>query len=250
MADSDLPPFQSIEVARAQEQPDAELAQTTERVRGESARPNPELVAGRSEHLPRIDRYLLLQTLGEGGMGVVYAAYDEELERKVAVKLIHPSRQGDSQLRARIQREAQALARVSAPNVVHVYQCAEAEGRLYIAMEFVNGTTLTKWQVEPGRTWQEIVAMYSAAGRGLQAAHEAGLVHRDFKPERVIFRRRCDEYRSRGASLCCGMESPRYAVTRRRRRRNVSDNISAAALMASTPGVSCVPPRRQEQPST
>ena len=96
-------------------------------------------------------------------MGVVYAAYDEELDRKVALKIIHPSRQGDSQLRTRILREAQALARVSAPNVVQVYQVGEVDGQLFIAMEFVNGTTLSKWQVEPGRTWQEILRMYIAA---------------------------------------------------------------------------------------
>jgi hypothetical protein len=115
----------------------------------------------------RIDRYLLLRAIGEGGMGVVYAAYDEELDRKVAVKLIHPSKQGDTLLRTRILREAQALARVSVPNVVTVYQAGEVDGRLFIAMEFVNGTTLTKWQAEPGRSWQEILRMYIAAGQGL-----------------------------------------------------------------------------------
>jgi serine/threonine-protein kinase len=122
-----------------------------------SAADDAESRLSRGEQLPRIGRYVLLRALGEGGMGVVYAAYDEELDRKVALKLLHPSRQGDGQLRARILREAQALARVSAPNVVHVYQVGEVEGQLFIAMEFVNGTTLTRWQSETGRTWQEIL---------------------------------------------------------------------------------------------
>ncbi|MFO0578582.1 MAG: protein kinase [Polyangia bacterium] len=104
-----------------------------------------------------IGRYVILRTLGEGGMGVVYAAYDEELDRKVAVKLIHPSLQGNSQIRTRILREAQALARVSAPNVVTVYQVGEVDGQLFIAMEFVNGTTLAKWQTETRRPWPEIL---------------------------------------------------------------------------------------------
>jgi serine/threonine protein kinase len=142
--------------------------------------PGPRTVSGpgRDTQLPKIGRYVLLRALGEGGMGVVYAAYDEELDRKVAVKIIHPSRQSDVALRTRIQREAQALARLSTPYVVTVYQVGEVDGQLYIAMEFVNGTTLSKWQVEPGRHWQDTLRMYLAAGQGLYAAHQAGLIHR------------------------------------------------------------------------
>jgi len=143
----------------------------------------PPSLKSHGEQLPTLGRYVLLRTLGEGGMGVVYAAYDKELDRKVALKLIHPSRQGDSQLRLRILREAQALARVSAPNVVQVYQVGEVDNQLFIAMEFVNGTTLTKWQSEPGRSWQDILRMYLAVGEGVLAAHQAELVHRDFKPD-------------------------------------------------------------------
>jgi serine/threonine protein kinase len=135
-----------------------------------------------SDTLPRVGRYVLLRKLGEGGMGVVYSAYDQELDRKVALKIIHPERQQDPELRTRILREAQALARVSAPNVIHVYQVGEVDGQLFIAMEFVSGTTLSKWQGDPKHSWQDVLRMYIAAGQGLQAAHEAGLVHRGLQP--------------------------------------------------------------------
>ena len=119
-------------------------------------------------------------------MGVVFAAYDEDLDRKVAVKLLHPAHQTDSDLRMRIVREAQALARVSAPNVVHVYEVGEIDDQMFIAMEFVNGMTLTQWQAAQPRTWQETLRMYAAAGQGLLAAHVAGMTHRDFKPDNVL----------------------------------------------------------------
>lgn len=134
----------------------------------------------------RIGRFVILRQLGRGGMGVVFAAYDEELDRKVALKLLHGAELASADRRARILREAQAMARVSHPNVVHIYEVGEVGEQVFIAMEFVEGSTLTTWQSQLGRTWEELLSMYLAAGHGLLAAHKAGLVHRDFKPDNVL----------------------------------------------------------------
>jgi tetratricopeptide (TPR) repeat protein/tRNA A-37 threonylcarbamoyl transferase component Bud32 len=132
-----------------------------------------------------IGRFALLALIGEGGMGVVYAAYDVELDRKVAIKLLRNDRD-DATVRVRIVREAQAMAKLSHPNVAHVYEVGEHEGRTFIAMEFVEGKTLRAWVASGHPTWREIVAMYVQAGRGLAAAHAEGLVHRDFKPDNAL----------------------------------------------------------------
>jgi tetratricopeptide (TPR) repeat protein len=136
--------------------------------------------------LRRVGQFVLLERLGAGGMGVVFAAFDEKLERKVAIKLV--ARQGgDDRAQARLLREAQAQGRLSHPNVVTVYEVGTLpEGGLFIAMELVKGQTLRAWQDSTTRTWQDIVAVYAAAGQGLAAAHRGGIVHRDFKPDNVL----------------------------------------------------------------
>lgn len=129
----------------------------------------------------RLGRYVLLEELGAGGMGVVYAAHDPELHRKVAIKLLRSARND-----ARLLREARALAQLSHPNIVAVYDVGQVEGRVFLAMELVEGTTLRGWLKERRRVWREALEVFVPAGRGLAAAHAGGLVHRDFKPENVM----------------------------------------------------------------
>jgi eukaryotic-like serine/threonine-protein kinase len=139
-----------------------------------------------------IGRYVVLGLVGRGGMGEVYAAYDPELDRKVAVKLLRIKPGAGVSLtegRQRTMREAQAIAKLSHPNVVVVYDVGPFEEKVFIAMEFVEGNTAGYWAQVQSRTWQEILKVYMAAGRGLAAAHEKGLVHRDFKPDNVMVSR-------------------------------------------------------------
>jgi eukaryotic-like serine/threonine-protein kinase len=139
----------------------------------------------------KIGRFILLERIGAGSMGEIYAAYDDRLDRKVAIKLLHDGLDTSPSARQRLLREAQTLARLSHPNVVHVYEVGEFQGRVFIAMEFVAGRTLREWlhtSAPPVRrpTMPEILRHFIAAGRGLEAAHDAGLVHRDFKPANVL----------------------------------------------------------------
>ncbi len=133
-----------------------------------------------------IGRYLLLDPVGQGGMGVVYRAYDPELDRQVALKLLHGGDEESSTQRDRLLREAQALARLQHPNVIAVYDAGTFGRDVFIAMEFVDGQTLRRWLQSQRRERREILRVFLAAGEGLAAAHLAGLVHRDFKPENVI----------------------------------------------------------------
>lgn len=135
-----------------------------------------------------IGRFRILGRLGAGGMGVVFSAYDPELDRKVALKLLRPERGGSAGGRdggSRLQREAKAMARLSHPNVITVHEVGIFAGQVFVAMEFVDGPTLTQW-LRSRPAWPEVAEVFLQAGRGLAAAHAARLVHRDFKPDNVL----------------------------------------------------------------
>lgn len=132
-----------------------------------------------------VGRYVLLDRLGGGGMGVVYAAFDPALDRKVALKFIRESlRTPDAQRIA--DREAKTMARLQHPNVVSVFDVGLLANRTFLAMEYVEGTTLQGWLAQAKRSSREVGAVFLAAARGLEAVHAAGLVHGDFKPANVL----------------------------------------------------------------
>ena len=131
-----------------------------------------------------VGKYRLDRVIGSGGMGIVWAAFDPDLERSVALKLLH-AEATEPTLRSRLLREARAMARLRHPNVVTVYEVGTDQNRDYIAMELVDGTTLDAWfETKPTRA--QLLEALLAAGKGLAAAHIAGLVHRDFKPHNVL----------------------------------------------------------------
>ncbi|MBL9103959.1 MAG: protein kinase [Myxococcales bacterium] len=168
--------------------PDDQVSRTDS---GDGA-PAPVEVPGHLGESARIGRFAVLRQLGAGGMGVVYSAYDEELDRKIALKLLRPGRDNSDRNQARMQREARAMATLSHPNVVQVYEVGRFEDQVYLAMEFVPGKTLGAWlkaprpEGAPPLSWQQILDVMIQAGQGLHAAHEAGVVHGDFKPDNVL----------------------------------------------------------------
>jgi tetratricopeptide (TPR) repeat protein/predicted Ser/Thr protein kinase len=131
-----------------------------------------------------LGRYVIVDQLGSGGMGTVYVAYDAQLARRVAIKVLRPDAR-DAEAQARLLREAQAMARLTHPNVLSVHDVGSFGDGVFIAMEYVEGQTLKAWLTVP-RGWRDVVTVLKAAGRGLEAAHAGGIVHRDFKPDNVF----------------------------------------------------------------
>jgi eukaryotic-like serine/threonine-protein kinase len=162
--------------------------------------PEPQTVAdmdsdpGDTKKMSTVGRYVILDSIGMGGMGLVCSAYDPKLNRRIALKLLRNASNDEASTfgRNRLFREAQALAKLSHPNVVTVHDVDVFEGQVYIAMEFVEGTTLREWLRDEPRTWKEILHKFILAGRGLAAAHAADIIHRDFKPSNVLIKKEGD----------------------------------------------------------
>ncbi|MCA9662333.1 MAG: serine/threonine protein kinase, partial [Myxococcales bacterium] len=179
---------QTLDVGRAQVTGDgatlaADEAEVTQRQRPRRpAKVSQGTASSRRARGDVVGRYVLLSALGEGGMGVVWAAYDPELDRRLALKLLR--RGGSSE---RLLREAQALARLAHPNVVAIHDVGVDGGDVWLAMELVVGRTLEDWlAADPGRGWRELLKVLLPAGWGVAAAHEAGLIHRDLKPANLM----------------------------------------------------------------
>jgi tetratricopeptide (TPR) repeat protein len=136
----------------------------------------------------QLGRYLVLDRIGSGGMALVHAAYDPDLDRKVALKLLRSLPGGSSAARARTRllREAQALAKLSHPHVVAIYDVGTVGEQVWIAMEFVDGPTLAAWATQRDRSWAEVLTVMLAAARGLASAHAQGILHRDLKPDNIM----------------------------------------------------------------
>jgi len=187
-----------------------------------------------------IGRYVVLERIAVGGMGAVYKAYDPKLDRKVAVKLVATGSEASEDAAERLAREAKALAQLSHPNVVAVYDVGSLEDDVFVAMALVEGQTLRAWIMERARTCAEVVEVFLAAGRGLAAAHGAGLVHRDFKPDNVLIgddgRVQVVDFgiaRAAGAPETVRMRGPRIGAARANGSENQTDGDAKDTLYES-----------------
>jgi len=177
-----------------------------------------------------VDRYLVLERLGAGGAGVVFKAYDPELDRLVALKLVRTERRAGEalrQARLRLLREAQALAQLAHPNVVSVHDVGTYREDVFLAMEYVAGVNLSQQRARGKASWRQTLRYFIAAGRGLAAAHEAGLIHRDFKPDNVLVG---DDGRVRVAD---------FGLARTTTESDVDATSAPGSHALASPGVAC-----------
>jgi serine/threonine protein kinase len=195
----------------------------------------------------QIGRFTVLGLVGRGELGEVYAAYDPELDRRVALKvLVHAD---DRSGLARLRREAMAMARLSHPNVARVFDVGSIDSRLFIAMEFIRGQTLRAWLAEQPRTWRDVREVFLAAGHGLAAAHREGIIHRDFKPDNVLID---EEGRARVVDFGLAIptdESVRTADQAERTATPEPDLVigGTPAYMAPEQHIGCPPDARADQ---
>jgi eukaryotic-like serine/threonine-protein kinase len=133
----------------------------------------------------QLGHYRIEGRLGEGGMGVVYRALDRKLNRPVAVKFLSDD-VADTAARRRFQREAQTASSLNHPHILTVYDAGEFEGRQYLVTEFVDGGTLKNWVRAEKRTWRQVVELLVGVADGLATAHQAGILHRDIKPDNIL----------------------------------------------------------------
>ncbi|HTY97772.1 MAG TPA: serine/threonine-protein kinase, partial [Solirubrobacteraceae bacterium] len=197
-----------------------------------------------------VDRYVIVQALAEGGMGVVYVAHDPELDRRVALKLLRAEMlagQGATVGRNRLVREAHAMAKLNHPNVVTIYDAGIIGEQVFLAVELVEGLDAGTWLREP-RGWREVLDVFMKAGRGLAAAHDAGLVHRDFKPDNVLLGKNGEvkvadfglARAAAGSELSIPDSSDDSSETssglRSTSSRPLSDRLTQVGLVTGTPG--------------
>jgi len=179
----------------------------------------------------RLDRYIVLECQGRGGMGVVYSAYDPKLERKIALKLLRGGDVGGRR-RQRLLREAQALAQLAHPNVIVVFDVASVGDQVFLAMEFVAGQTLRAW-LQQSRSWRDVLRVFVGAGRGLAAAHAANVIHRDFKPDNVLVG---SDGRARVADFGLARSAAEAVADATASTSDQADHVTVSGTIVGTPG--------------
>jgi serine/threonine protein kinase len=133
-----------------------------------------------------LGHYRIVEKIGAGGMGVVYRAHDERLDRDVAVKVLHETVAQDADRLSRFEREARAVAKLDHPNILAIHDFATENGVTYAVTELLDGQNLRQSIPASGMPWQKVVEIGAAIGDGLAAAHRKGIVHRDLKPENLF----------------------------------------------------------------